>query len=85
MILLVVYDRAVGKTLKMSEYSDDAFEAGEGDRLAEELALAQRDPMLEIVTLQAASLATLRLTHGRSFDSLEELAERGVRAVMRLG
>jgi hypothetical protein len=69
---LIVYDRLAGRILETREYP-----LGERERaLAEraELILSQRDSRdVEVVLFGAESLADLRKTHARYFQSAEEI------------
>jgi len=81
MIYLIDYDRRSGKLITMRTYSDDRRAAAELDRLNLELALLDQRLTREVVLLEAADEAGLRRTHGRYFESLEDMAARGVEMI----
>lgn len=70
---LVVYDRAAGRIVRKKRFSrsGDAMRA----RFAAEAEFAGRTE-IEIVVLTAESEAALKITHGRYFLGLKELADR---------
>jgi hypothetical protein len=71
--LLLVYDRDAGQLVRQEKYgsSADAMRA----RFAAETEFAGQ-PEIEIVALVAESEAAARVTHGRYFLGLSELADR---------
>jgi hypothetical protein len=71
--LLLVYDRDAGQLVRQEAYetSVDAMRA----RFAAETEFAGK-PEIEIVALVAESEAAARVTHGRYFLGLTELANR---------
>ena len=70
---LLIYDRDAGQLVRQEEFeaSSDALRA----RFAAETEFGRR-PEIEIVALSAESEASLRMTHGRYFFGLTELADR---------
>jgi hypothetical protein len=70
---LLVYDRNAGELLRKQRYEigADAMRA----RFSAEAEFARR-PEIEIVALMAESEEDLRVTHGRYFLGLTELADR---------
>jgi hypothetical protein len=71
--LLLVYDRDAGQLVRQASYetSVDAMRA----RFAAESEFAGK-PEIEIVALVAESEAAARVTHGRYFMGLSDLAAR---------
>jgi hypothetical protein len=69
---LLIYNRRSGQLVSIDE-----FEPGrDADALARRFELErtyQDDPDIEIVTLGAESLQSLKRTHGRYFRTVEEL------------
>lgn len=70
-IFLIRYDRGAKRLLTINGYRQDRIDEARTDKLAAEI----RDPGLEIVLLEATSLAALQATHSRYF---------GVHALERL-
>lgn len=70
---LLIYDRDAGKLVRQESYDsgDEAMRA----RFVAEGEFAGRDEM-EIVALVAESQEAARITHGRYFLGLSELADR---------
>jgi len=70
---LLVYDRDAGKLVRQEQYatSDGAMRA----RFTAEAEFSGK-PEIEIVALVAESEAAARVTHGRYFLGLTELADR---------
>ena len=70
---LLIYDRDVGKLVRQESYetSEDAMRA----RFAAEGEFSGRSE-IEIVALVAESEEAARITHGRYFLGLSELADR---------
>jgi hypothetical protein len=68
---LIAYDRKRGELTRCEEYADSAEALAERFRLEREAA-----PDAEIVVLGADSLEMLKVTHGRYFFSMGELARR---------
>jgi hypothetical protein len=75
MIFLIEYDRQTGKILAQASFSDSLRAEAESSRLALELRNLGKGLNHEIVLLDASSEDSLRLTHRRYFESLEELAQ----------
>jgi hypothetical protein len=71
--LLLIYDRDAGRLVRQETYgtSADAMQA----RFAAETEFAGKQE-IEIVALVAESEAAARITHGRYFLGLSELADR---------
>lgn len=70
---LIVYRRSAGTLERCDEYVDGR------QALADRFTLEREhrgDPDVEVVVLGADSLETLKVTHGRYFCTLGELAER---------
>jgi hypothetical protein len=75
MIFLIKYDRKSGKLVDLREFSDSQAEDASEARLAAEMREGPSNATIEIVTLQAASVDDLRLTHSRYFRNVRELGE----------
>lgn len=73
MIFLIEYDRASGRLLRKSTFSDGDRVHAEDSRLELELRLNANAVSHEVVLLQADSEDALRKTHNRYFASLTEL------------
>jgi hypothetical protein len=71
--LLLIYDRDAGQLVRQGSYetSTEAMEA----RFVAETEFSGK-PEIEIVALVAESEAAARITHGRYFLGLSELADR---------
>ncbi|MBB4845254.1 hypothetical protein HNP55_003801 [Paucibacter oligotrophus] len=80
MIFLLEYDRHRGVLASIKSYADVEREAAEMARLNLELDLNRRALMHEVVLLEAADEQALRLTHGRYFESLQQIAAAGIRS-----
>jgi hypothetical protein len=70
---LLIYDRDAGKLVRQESY--DSSDAAMHARFAAEGEFAGRDE-IEIVALVAESEEAARVTHGRYFLGLSELADR---------
>ena len=70
---LLIYDRSAGRLIRNQEYSDAA--AAFAGRVQAETEFTNQ-PDIEIVALTAESEEELRMTHGRYFLDLSELAAR---------
>ena len=69
---LIVYHRPDGEIRRVRIYQAHQRDLAYADRDRLEL---EKGPELEVVVLQARSWDHLRQTHGRYFQSLEELTE----------
>lgn len=76
MIFLIVYDRPSGRIVTLQEFEDSARQAAAETRLRIELELGRGMATREVVILEAADVATIRATHRRYVESLEQLAAR---------
>ena len=74
MLFLVEYNRSLGSIAQITAYDDSERELAENARLTLELKLHRQGIEKEVVLLEAASEAALRLTHRRYFEDLAELA-----------
>ncbi|MDY0745399.1 hypothetical protein SNE35_12830 [Paucibacter sp. R3-3] len=77
MIYLIDYDRQSGKLREMRTYPDEMRATAEYERLQLELGLLVERLTREVVLFEATDEASLRHTHSRYFESLEDLAARG--------
>ncbi|HEX9660084.1 MAG TPA: hypothetical protein VGA18_07270 [Rhodothermales bacterium] len=75
MLFLVEYNRSLGSIAQITAYDDSERELAENARLTLELKLHRQGIEKEVVLLEAASEAALRLTHRRYFEDLAELAK----------
>lgn len=73
MIFLIEYDRKSGNLLRKATFSDSLRPEAESSRLSLEIRNLDAGLTHEIVLLDAASEADLRLTHRRYFEALEHL------------
>jgi hypothetical protein len=73
MIYLVQYDRLAGTLIQMREYAPQDSEAAKDARLHLELSLLEQKISHEVVLLDASSERELRKTHGRYFETLEQM------------
>jgi hypothetical protein len=70
-LFLVVYDRSLGRLLSLDEYDEE----GRADALRRraQLEMERREQAeVEVVVLAAESLAALKKTHSRYFETLTE-------------
>jgi len=74
MLFLIEYDRAKGKVVELSRFSESERQAANSARLNLELELNRRGVEHEVVLLEAEDEAALRRTHRRYFEDLLELA-----------
>lgn len=77
---LVVFNRQLGSVVSMSEFEDSAV-ALEGRFEAEAKHHGRAE--IEVVVLGAESVEALQSTHGRYFQSVDELATSGIGALGR--
>jgi hypothetical protein len=75
MLFLIEYDRNRGHIVKMSVFDNSDRQKAEDSRLEIELALNRQGVEHEVVILHAATEETLRRTHRRYFEELNELAK----------
>lgn len=71
---LVVYDRAAGDIIELTEWSDADREMALDSRFELERKYSDR-PEIEVVVLGAQSRTDLERTHGRYFKTVAQLAE----------
>ena len=76
MIFLIEYERAAGRTVSMTTFSDSDQERAADARLQLELDLNRRGVQHEVVLLQAENEAALRRTHARYWDDLATMIDR---------
>lgn len=74
MIFLVHYDRRAQQLLRFDRYDDGDDTRAHDDLLELELSLLHSDRENEVVLLKAPDEAALRVSHGRYFYTIEELA-----------
>jgi hypothetical protein len=74
MIFLIQYDRDRGRIVSMRSFRDSDREHAEKARLALELDVNRTGIVHEVVILEAASEESLRRTHRRYFENVDELA-----------
>lgn len=75
MLFLIEYNREQGKIVSMRRFDDSEKREAESQRLQLELRLRQMNVKHEVVILDAGDEASVRRTHRRYFESLEELAK----------
>jgi len=74
MYVLIEYDVSRSERVFTRTFPDTDYKAAMDARLDLELDLHRRKiPNREVVVLQADSMDTLKVTHGRYFKSLEEI------------
>lgn len=73
MIFLVHYDRAQGALLSLQEFADCDRAVAATAKLDLEISLLGLNGTNEVVLLQAESMDDLLKTHGRYFNTLEQL------------
>jgi hypothetical protein len=76
MIFLIEYHRTEGQIFSFSTFDKSERQQAQDARLALELALLRRGIEREVVLLEAAFEAAIRVTHARYFESLEQLASK---------
>jgi hypothetical protein len=74
-LFLIDYDRRAGKITEMLRYDDSQRLSAVEDRLRLELAHNAAGIEREVVLLEAADEAAIRVTHRRYFADLAELAK----------
>ena len=72
MIFLIEYDRAKAFLVSIREFDDLERRAAEDARLAIELS-GSRGANSEVVLLEAANVETIRKTHRRYFEPIQDL------------
>jgi len=75
MLFLIEYDRAKGQIASFQAFANSERARAENARLEMELNRNRLGISHEIVVLEAASEAALRLTHRRYFENLSELVK----------
>lgn len=75
MIFLIDYDRRAGRIVQMRRFDDTLVQEALNERLNLELDLKRRGIDREVVLLDAPNEQALRKTHGRYFQSAQELAQ----------
>ena len=73
MFFLIEYDRGRGKIVTLTTFDNSERLKAQDSRLALELSLHGRGIEREVVLLEAASEAAIRVTHARYFEDLEQL------------
>jgi hypothetical protein len=82
MFVLIEYDVPRSERVSLKTFPDSEWKAAMDARLDLELDLHRRKiPDREVVVLQADSMETLKVTHGRYFKTLEELFDDLVNAI----
>ena len=74
-IFLIEYDRTTGKIVSQVSFLDSERFRADDPRLRKELELKVAGSEHEVVLLEAADEAALRLTHRRYFDDLSGIAK----------
>lgn len=74
MIFLIEYNRAKGKIVHLTTFSDSDRIKAENVRLNVELDLRNKNVTHEVVLLEALSEAALRRTHRRYFENPRSIA-----------
>ena len=75
MIFLIEYNRSEGSIVTFRNFDESQRREAEDSRLGIELDLNCRGIDHEVVLLDAASEAALRLTHRRYFEDLRQILE----------
>ncbi len=78
MIFLIEYIRSEGRIASFRNFVDSQRRKAEDSRLGIELDLNRRGINHEVVLLEAASEAALRLTHRRYFEDLRQILKSGI-------
>lgn len=81
MIFLIRYDTQGGRSVSIERFEDEQRATAQDARLALELDLRHRSIPHEVVLLDAIDETSLRRTHARYFESLDEMMlrmERGL-------
>ncbi len=74
MLFLIEYNRDEGRLVSIRSFEDSEKASAQDSRLELELDLNAKGLVREVVLLEAASEAAIRLTHGRYFYDLAQLA-----------
>jgi hypothetical protein len=74
-IFLIEYDRPKGIVIKLDSYKDSQRADAERARLQIELQLNEQAIDHEVVLLDAASLAALKKTHRRYFQTTNQIGQ----------
>lgn len=74
MVFLISYNRSRGLIESFKAFDDCSKGAAEAARLNLELQLNREGRDLEVVLLEAANEKSLRRTHRRYFETIEQLA-----------
>jgi hypothetical protein len=75
MIFLIEYDRPKGRIITLQRFKETERRKSETLRLEIELELNRQNVEHEVVLLEAADEAALRLTHRRYFEDLSQIAK----------
>jgi len=73
MLFLIEYNRPRGSIVQLRKYDKGSRKVAEDHRLNLELRLSREGVGHEVVLLDAPSEEALRHTHGRYFETVEEL------------
>ena len=73
MVFLIEYDRQKGQLITFQAFEDSERKRAQDTLLELELNLHARGIEREVVLLEAASEAAIRVTHARYFEDLEQL------------
>ena len=77
MIFLIEYNRKKGSIVTIRDFDDSQRQEAVESRLEIELELNRKGVDHEVVLLEAASKAALRLTHQRYFADLRQMLKSG--------
>ena len=77
MIFLIEYNRSEGRIVTFRDFDDSQRQEAVESRLEIELELNRKGVDHEVVLLEAASKAALRLTHQRYFADLRQMLKSG--------
>ena len=78
MIFLIEYNRLKGQLVDFQQFDDSKRQEAKELRFKRELELHQSGVEHEVVLLEAENEETIRKTHSRYFESLEELLKSAV-------
>jgi hypothetical protein len=73
-VFLIEYDRKAGRLIGIERFEESNRRSAYEARLELEIRLHRENVEREVVLLEAASERALRVTHGRYFEDLAELA-----------
>lgn len=73
MIFLVQYERAKGLLVSITSFADSDRDVAATAKLDLEISLLTVEGAYEVVLLEAESQDALRKTHGRYFNTLEQM------------